>query len=406
VWPNSSAIPGSVVWVQMRTESGATSKFILLAAGLACCERVMVATASRASSRRRKQLEQDAMKELASNPLGLPRADADPRLETVLGDRSVGVRSSGIAGAGRGAWARVKYAAGDLLGTYGCAIVPKADEDGYGSALTWTLNSTHVCDAAVFPLHNPMRYVNSISSLETCGRQNARMAIQASGKIHYIATVPIAVGDELLVDYGAGYFKLASPRFASYECHMTPLCVASVQGNVSAVLQILGPVGGATPASINEVGRDGWSPLMEASAAGHRNVVQLLAERGADVNIADAEGRKGWTALHLAAQLAQARMVELLMGMPGVDVNRASLDEATPLGLAAAIGHAEVVKVLLKAEGVDVNQRMKNSATALYLAAQGGECEYGPRLIFGPCQVPVSLGLLLCALPSTLIPCH
>ena len=59
----------------------------------------------------------------------------------------------------------------------------------------------------------------------------------------------------------------------------------------------------------------------------HGEVAELLIRQGADVN---AEGPKGWTALHWAVAMAQKKSVELLIG-EGADVNAKDVIYGTPL---------------------------------------------------------------------------
>ena len=54
----------------------------------------------------------------------------------------------------------------------------------------------------------------------------------------------------------------------------------------------------------------GWSPLHLAAYRGHRDIVALLVDRGANV---DAVDNYGWTALHLAAYRGHRDIVELIL---------------------------------------------------------------------------------------------
>ena len=49
--------------------------------------------------------------------------------------------------------------------------------DGGSSRHAWRINSTHTCDGASMPLHNPLMYVNSICAKATCDAQNAEMSV-------------------------------------------------------------------------------------------------------------------------------------------------------------------------------------------------------------------------------------
>ena len=84
----------------------------------------------------------------------------------------------------------------------------------------------------------------------------------------------------------------------------------------------------------------------------------------------------------------------MLLHEPGIDVNKANKDEATPLWLASAAGHVAVVRLLLDAPGIDVNKASKGdhyrpwrysaSHTPLHAASEGGHLEVVKALLQGP----------------------
>ena len=76
--------------------------------------------------------------------------------------------------------------------------------------------------------------------------------------------------------------------------------------------------------------------------------------------------------LLLEGQEGHAKVVSLLLGKEGVDVNQATDDGDTPLYIASEKGHTEVVSLLLGEEGVDVNQATDDGATPLLLSESGG----------------------------------
>jgi ankyrin repeat protein len=61
--------------------------------------------------------------------------------------------------------------------------------------------------------------------------------------------------------------------------------------------------------------------------------------------------------------------VELLLAVPGIDVNLTDRGERSPLAMAAKNGHSECLKLLLAAPGIDVNLADQYGDTPLCMAA-------------------------------------
>lgn len=111
----------------------------------------------------------------------------------------------------------------------------------------------------------------------------------------------------------------------------------------------------------------GGKPLHYAAEGGHKNVVELLLAKKADVN---AKANSGYTPLELAAFGGHKDVAELLLANKA-DVN-AGLQ--SPLLDAAARGHTDVVKLLL-AHKADVNYRNEYGVTPLKAAMSWGNAE-------------------------------
>ena len=107
--------------------------------------------------------------------------------------------------------------------------------------------------------------------------------------------------------------------------------------------------------------------LHAAVEGGHLNVVRILVQEGADVNVAD-NGYRGSTPLMLAAAYGQWEIVSFLTKHDPASVNTADNYGRTPLMLAAEHGHRETV-LLLISNGAQVNVGESNGYTPLVLAS-------------------------------------
>lgn len=141
---------------------------------------------------------------------------------------------------------------------------------------------------------------------------------------------------------------------------------------------------------------NGESPLLYAAYRGHRDLVDVLIEFGAEPDIFEAAtlgdvtrvsrilkanvsqaralSGDGWTALHLAANFDQ-REVALLLLDRGANVNAPSSDSSlaprnTPLHAACASSRYEMALMLLE-NGADPDAAQANGMTPLHVAAAG-----------------------------------
>lgn len=115
-----------------------------------------------------------------------------------------------------------------------------------------------------------------------------------------------------------------------------------------------------------QYGHDKLTPLHLAAEDGDADCVQLLIEKGANVEL---RNHKNQTALHLAALAQSPETLELLL-TKGADPNAADIDGRTPLhcAIVKVSRSSECVQLLLKA-GVNVNQSDAFGYTPMHLAA-------------------------------------
>ena len=109
---------------------------------------------------------------------------------------------------------------------------------------------------------------------------------------------------------------------------------------------------------VNSKNNLGRSPLQEAAATGHIDVLKFLLSHNADLTHCDNEGL---VALHDAAWNGNLSATELLLDA-GLPIDVTTYMWKTPLHGAAGNGHVDVVRLLL-ARGCDVSRKYK---TGLY----------------------------------------
>jgi ankyrin repeat protein len=161
-----------------------------------------------------------------------------------------------------------------------------------------------------------------------------------------------------LIESGVSFDTLRF--FVRYNSY-TVLTWAAENGHIEIVRLLL------KSADFNQADNAGQTAFMRAAVNGHKEIAELLIEKGADVNQADKDGD---TALMKAGRI---EIVKLLLEK-GAKVNQADEYGDTALIFAAANGRIEIVKLLLE-KGADVNQANNNGYTALILAAVNGRIE-------------------------------
>lgn len=166
---------------------------------------------------------------------------------------------------------------------------------------------------------------------------------------------------QLLLDAGAN-INLSSRKDGD-----TPLIIACSEGHVKVAQKLL-----SAGASVNGPNSGGWTPLLYAAYYGHKEVVELLLANGANINqVSKVSGGKlnirtrysclacvpsvqtGCSALYRACTANRAEMVQLLVDA-GADVNLGNAEARSPLGVASWYGYTTVARTLLEA-GADVD---------------------------------------------------
>ena len=119
------------------------------------------------------------------------------------------------------------------------------------------------------------------------------------------------------------------------------------------------------PQMLNEWSSDGFTLVGLASFFGEKEIVEILLDRNADVNIPSNNDFRV-TPLHSAAAVSQYEIAELLL-KNGAKVNAVQMNGVTPLHSAANNGDLDMVKLFLE-NGADKNLRMKDGKLPIDLA--------------------------------------
>ena len=104
----------------------------------------------------------------------------------------------------------------------------------------------------------------------------------------------------------------------------------------------------------------------------YREFEEFAGERvhGAAGEDVDKTGRFAWSALHIACQRGETRVVQILLGL-GADVHATDTAGYGPLHYACLYGHREVA-LLLRKKGADIFQKNREGNTCIDLLEVGG----------------------------------
>eukprot|EP00746_Dinoflagellata_sp_MGD_P024557 gnl/MRDRNA2_/MRDRNA2_157651_c0_seq1.p1 gnl/MRDRNA2_/MRDRNA2_157651_c0~~gnl/MRDRNA2_/MRDRNA2_157651_c0_seq1.p1 ORF type:complete len:414 (+),score=96.69 gnl/MRDRNA2_/MRDRNA2_157651_c0_seq1:106-1347(+) len=152
----------------------------------------------------------------------------------------------------------------------------------------------------------------------------------------------------------------------------TSLCSFATDGSVARCKQVLDRF----PEAVSEGLGDGATAALIAAKNAHKDVLELLIERRADVDRADCEGA---TATLAAAENGHLKVLQLLVGA-AADLNKPNNQGVTPLFKAAQNSHLDVIKLLI-GQRSDPNKADKNGRTPVWAACSDGYIEVVTLLI-------------------------
>jgi len=171
-----------------------------------------------------------------------------------------------------------------------------------------------------------------------------------------------SVGDEIAVHSWLDGGGNANSTFNAEDASVwgITLLMAAAEKGHSGVVDLLLQRG----ANVNQQNSKGQAALRQAALGGHQPVVEALLQRGAKVN---QQNNQGSNALTEAAYGGHERVVDLLLNR-GAVINHQKLNGFTALMLAAHNGQTQVVELLLQ-RGANVHQQNTHGGTALMYAA-------------------------------------
>ncbi len=158
------------------------------------------------------------------------------------------------------------------------------------------------------------------------------------------------------------------PRFPQLNIHE-----ASSVGDAQRLQRILEE----DPAAVNALHVQGFSPLGLAAFFGHKAAVQVLLARGAEVDAVD-KSQFANTPLDAAVAANHLEVVKVLL-QNHASVNVRAAAGHSPLHKAAMNGNVEIVKLLIEAKA-DVNATDDAGKTPLVWAEEKGHAEVATLL--------------------------
>ncbi len=149
-------------------------------------------------------------------------------------------------------------------------------------------------------------------------------------------------------------------------------------------------------ANINKKNSDGRTPLICAVWSDQNDMVRLLLDKGAAPNISD---NTASTPLHIAAFKGNKKCVEMLIEK-GADINALDSVACTPLYTAAQQGRKSCVEVLINS-GANVNCKCGQYVYSNYQGGGGQYYTYQPQASFGGNLVGALVGSLTAELVAS-----
>ncbi|XP_063706247.1 ankycorbin-like [Culicoides brevitarsis] len=170
--------------------------------------------------------------------------------------------------------------------------------------------------------------------------------------------------------------SLADVNGASPLHFAAQLCGANYEGksekaSFKLALEILHVILEHPSSMVDNVDKDGRTPLLWAASAGSEKAVLQLVKAGAKVESSD---KDGLTALHCAASKGHTLVIDALVKLCGADVDLIDSNGCSALHYATTLGHADAVSILLDL-GADPNRSDRKGRTPAHCGCNKGQLE-------------------------------
>ena len=120
---------------------------------------------------------------------------------------------------------------------------------------------------------------------------------------------------------------------------------------------------------INKTTMNGFTPLLISIIKKHTNITRLLLNVN-EIDINKCEEQQKCSPLYIAAQVGNIDIVELLI-QRNADINLCNFEGDHALMISVNLGHFDITKLLIDS-GADINHCDHANANALYFASQNG----------------------------------
>ncbi|XP_062566082.1 uncharacterized protein LOC134228439 [Saccostrea cucullata] len=165
---------------------------------------------------------------------------------------------------------------------------------------------------------------------------------------------------------------------------VTPLTAACKFGHIDIVKLLI-----EKGANVNLPDKNGNTPLIESCCNGHDQIAKVLIENGANLEerccldlfhydyildtYYDEVGKEGWSALWWACKRGHSSIVSYLLEK-GASINNTNKAGKTPLWAAIQRGKFDIVALLVE-KGIGVNETDRNGRTPIWWASHEGQEE-------------------------------